>query len=104
MKVARFRRKEFLGEYSSPGEETVPEGAKFLAGAALTLIAPTLFFCAVSGQLLPLYLMTANEVLGVALGVMMFKKSSVGFLSVIPLTRNPNEACGKDAAERKKAA
>lgn len=104
MKVAPFRRKEFLGEYSSPGEETVPEGAKFLAGAALTLIVPTLLFCAVSGQLLPLYLMAANEALGVAWGFMLFKKSPVGFLTSIPLTRNPNAACDKNAAERKKAA
>jgi hypothetical protein len=104
MKIAQFRRKEFLGAYSSPSEETVPEGAKFLAGAALTLIAPTLLFCAVSGQLLPLYLMATNEALGVAWGVLMFKKSFVGFLTSIPLTRNPKAARDKSATEKKKAA
>ncbi|HEX8474635.1 MAG TPA: hypothetical protein VF666_11420 [Pyrinomonadaceae bacterium] len=92
MKVVPIRRREFLGGYSSQGKETVPEWAKFLAGATLTLLAPTLLFCAISGQLLPLYLMATNEALGVVLGFVMFKKTSVGFLSCVPFDRVPKVA------------
>jgi hypothetical protein len=60
MKVIPIRSKEFLSQYSSMGKETMHDEAKFLAGVALTLLIPTLFYCAVSGQLLMLYLMAAS--------------------------------------------
>ena len=103
MNVVPIRSKEFLGEYSSRDKETVPEGAMFLAGAAVTFLAPTLLFCAVIGQLLPLYMIAANEAFGAALGFAMFNRPSKN-LSLNPIDPIPKAARGASAIQRRKAA
>ncbi len=77
---------------------------KFFAGAALTLLAPTLLYCAASNQLSPLYLMACNDALGALLGFVLFKRSSVGFLSCVPITRVPNVPSGASTVRLRKAA
>lgn len=94
MKVVSIQRKSVLGPYYSPSNELVPEGVTVLAGMALTLLAPTIIYCAVVGRLWPLYIMGCNEGLGAALGLVMYKKSSDGFSACIPSARIPPASAG----------
>jgi hypothetical protein len=106
MGVVSIGSKIFLGGRYPRGENRalVPDGVKFIAGVMLTLLLPTLLYCAASGQLLPLCLMAGNEVLGGALGVFMFLKSSAGFTSCVPVTCVPNVPSGSRSAGLKRAA
>jgi len=104
MSVVSIKKKMVLGDYYSQDNEIVSEGMKFFAGAALTLLAPTLLFCAVIGQLWPLYLMACDEALGAILGFVMFKKSSDNFLSCIPVNYIPHVPRGASIVRLKKAA
>jgi hypothetical protein len=82
----------------------VPEGFK-LAGIALAaILAPTLFYCAVTGELAPFYVMACDWVLGTAVGVTMYRLSSHGFMSCVPVTRVRNAARAARVIEFKKAA
>jgi hypothetical protein len=69
-------------------QERVPEGLKFLTGAVLTLWVPTLIFCWVTGQAMPFYLMVCTEVLGVSIGILMYKKRPDTFPSCVPVESN----------------
>jgi hypothetical protein len=94
----------FLSDYYSQSNEIVPEALKFLGGVALTFLMPTLFYCAVSGQLWPLYLMACNEMSGAIAGYLLFKNSSDDFVSCFPVTRVPNVPSGTNTIGLKKAA
>jgi hypothetical protein len=104
MGVVSIRRKFILGDYYSQDNESVSDDVKFFAGAVLTLLAPILIYCAVIGQLWPLYLMAIDETLGVILGVVMFKRSSNNFLSCVPATYIPDIPSGTRVLTLKKAA
>lgn len=82
----------------------MPEEVTFLAGAALTLLAPTIVYCAVVGQLWPLFLMGCNGGLGAVLGLAMFRKSPRGFTSCVPATRIPPVPSGANSGRLKEAA
>ncbi|HEV7890143.1 MAG TPA: hypothetical protein VGP08_05870 [Pyrinomonadaceae bacterium] len=89
MKVILIRRKNNFVGYSR-GNGGTHDGAQFIALAGITLLGPTLLYCAAVGQLWPLYLIAANETLGVALGVLMFKRSPESYHSCVPVTRAPD--------------
>jgi hypothetical protein len=106
MGVISIGSKVFLGGRYLQDEDQalVPEWVKIFGWVMLTLFMPTLIFCAVSGQLLPLYLMACNEALGAVLGVFMFIRSSDGFLSCVPATRIPDIPSGTSSHRLKRAA
>jgi hypothetical protein len=89
MKVISIRRKQFLGGYMSQRAEVVPEWVGLLAGASVTIIGPTLIYCAVSFQLLPLYVMACVVALGVMAGGIMFRRGGNDLLLCIPMTGVP---------------
>lgn len=68
----------------------VPEGLTFPAGVVMTFWVPTLMYCLVTGQVLPLYSMVFTQMLGAALGVFMYKKQSNDYLSCVPVNHLPN--------------
>lgn len=104
MSVISMRRRTVPGEHYTRGNEVIPDELTFLAGAAFTLLAPTIVYSAVIEQLWPLYVMGCNEAMGVMLGLAMFKKSSSGFLSCVPVTRVPPVPNGVDPARLREAA
>jgi hypothetical protein len=104
MKVESINSRKLFGEYYPRANETVSEGIEFFAGIALTLWAPTLLACYVIGQALPAYVMFCDEVFGVLLGVIMFKRASSGFLSCVPVSRVPHVPSDTHQGEMKKAA
>jgi hypothetical protein len=90
---------------NSQDDESGRELGEFCAGAALTLLVPTLLFCAVIGQLWPLWVMACNHALGVTMGFVMLKRMSAeGFPSCVPVTRTRKVPRDVSAAELKKAA
>jgi hypothetical protein len=93
------------GDDNLRDDESGRELGEFYAGAALTLLVPTLLYCAVIDQLWPLWVIVCNDALGVTMGFMMFKKmSDEGFPSCVPVTRIRKIPHGAGAAELKKAA
>jgi len=104
MKVVSIRRKQFLGGYMSQRAGIVPEWVPFLAGASVTTIGPTLLYCAVSFQLLPLYVMACVMMLGSVMGVAMFKRPAGDFLMRIPMDGVPSAPRGTLAGGAKKVA
>lgn len=84
--------------------ERVPEGLKFFCGAALTLWAPLLIYCSLTGQFPLLCLMICNQSLGVMLGVLMHNEESGSHLSCIPLDRDTEVLSHEPHGETKKAA
>lgn len=93
------------GDDKSQDDESERELVEFCAGAVLTLLMPTLLYCAVIGQLWPLWVMACNDALGVAMGLVMLKRmSSEGLPSCVPVTRTQKVIRGAGAAEQKKAA
>jgi hypothetical protein len=82
--IQRKQRKIFLSDYSSSGKKGLVKELTFLAGAALTLLLPTLVFCIAIGQFLPFYFIALNQAAGIALGIVLSKKSPKYFLSCIP--------------------
>lgn len=103
MKVVSIRKKQFLDDYCAQRDDIIAEDVKFLAGAALTLLVPTVLYCTVSGLWLSLYLMACNVALGLGLGIVMFKKSSTGFLSCVPITFTRNVQKGARPIRRNAA-
>lgn len=85
-------------------QEKLPEGVKLLAGVALTLWTPSLFYCLVTGQILPLYVVACNQALGVLLGVWMYERQPRGLASCVPANRIPNVPSGPPIREMDKAA
>ena len=104
MKVVSIKSRKLFSDYNPRANETVPEGLKFFAGVALTLWAPTLLACYVIGQALPAYVMFCDEVLGVLLGVVMYKQASSGLLSCVPVSRASNVPSDPHQSEMKKVA
>lgn len=104
MRVIPIRSRMLFKDFSPRAQETVPEGARFLAGAALTFWAPTLMFCYVIGQALPFYLVVCNEALGVLCGLFLFKRSSSAIPSCVPVTHSPDVASVVHRCEIKKVA
>ena len=84
--------------------EIMNEGAKGLAGAALAVWMPTLVYSVASNQFALLYLVACSEALGAIWGWMMFKKSSKGLLSCVPVTRVAKVATVERPVKLKKAA
>jgi hypothetical protein len=68
----------------------VSEGLTFLAGVVMTFWVPTLMYCLVIGQLLPLYSMVFTQTVGAAFGVFMHKKQFNGYLSCVPVNHLPD--------------
>lgn len=89
MAVVNFRRKLILGDSYLQSDEIVSDTSKFLLGAAVTLLGPTILYCIVIGELWPLYLIACNDALGVILGVAMFKKSPEPFVACVPQSQVP---------------
>lgn len=83
LRVVSIQSKKFLGGYHQ-SYETLPEGLVFFAGVVLTFLMPALLFCYMVGQSLPFYLMICDYVLGSSLGVIMFRRSSGSFASLVP--------------------
>ena len=103
MSVTSIRSKTVLGDHYSRRNNNVFEEITYLAGAVLALLAPTVLYCAVIGQFWPLYFMACNEALGTMLGLVMFKKSSNGSLTCIPI-HTPNVPSCSSVSDLKKAA
>jgi len=98
-KVISIRSKQFLGNYREP-RRAIPEKLIFLAGVVLTFWVPALFFCSVVGQVLPLYLLICDHLLGVCLGALMFSRSAVSFGSLVPKNLVPKlRQCPQDLGE-----
>ena len=104
MKVVSIRRKQFLGGYMSQRAEVVPEWVRFIGGALLTTLGPTLLYCAASSQLGPLYVMGCVAALGAALGGIMSTRPADNFMVRIPLTGVPDSPRGSVTGNLKKAA
>jgi hypothetical protein len=104
MKVESINSRKLFGDYYPRANETMPEGIGFFAGVVLTIWAPTLLACYVIGQALPAYVMFCNGVLGTLLGVIMYKRSSSGFFSCVPVTHVPNVPNDSHQSEMKKVA
>jgi hypothetical protein len=104
MKVVRLQTKQTHADKRAQRKEIVLDVARLLAGAALILLAQTLLLCALTGQLLPLYLIACNDGLGLWLGWLLFNKSAVGFLSCVPHSRLPHTPSGARIFKLKKAA
>lgn len=84
--------------------DRVPEGMKFLAAAVLAFWAPTLLYCAVTGQALPFYLMVCNESLGVLMGLWLYEKHTDESLTCVPTKSKPAALSRPDDQAPKKAA
>jgi hypothetical protein len=98
-KVISIRSKQFLGNYGEP-LGAIPEKLIFIAGVVLTFWVPALFFCSVIGQVLPLYLLICDHLLGGCLGVLMFSRSAVSSGSVVPKNLVPRlHQCPQDFEE-----
>lgn len=82
----------------------VPEGAKLLASAVLVHWGPALLYCSITGQMLPFYVMACNQALGIALGVLRYKKQPGESLSCVPLGLVPHAPSGPQIYEVRKAA
>lgn len=104
MKVESINSRKLFGDYYPRANKMVPEWMDFFAGAALTLLAPTLLACYVIGQALPAYVMFCDQVLGAMLGGIMYKRASSGFLSCVPISHVPNVPSDSHQGEMKKAA
>ncbi|HEX8286108.1 MAG TPA: hypothetical protein VF588_22300 [Pyrinomonadaceae bacterium] len=104
MRVVSIRSKQFLGGYTSQRAGVVPEWAWFIAGASVTTLGPTLLYCAVSLQLVPLYVMTCVAALGVAAGVVMSKMPADDFMLRLPMSGAPDVPGGTLTGRSKKAA
>ncbi len=89
MKVVPIKRNVTPGRLGAPGAEVVPQWMTFILGAMLTLVMPSILYCAVIGQLWPLCVMACNEALGAALGLLLFKRSNGRFASCVPETCLP---------------
>lgn len=89
MKVVSIRSRMLFGEFYPRAEGKVPEGAKFVVGAGLTVCGPVLLFCYVVGQLLPFYLMMCNMVLGILWGISMFEQPQDAAASCVPMSTTP---------------
>lgn len=104
MSVIPMRCRTVPGERYPRGNEVIPEGMTFLAGAALTLLAPTIGYCVVVGQLWPLYVMVCHRALGAVVGLTMFRKSPPGILSCVPASRLSPVPSGANPGRLKEAA
>lgn len=82
----------------------VPDEMKFLACAVLVHWGPALMYCSVTGEMLPFYLMVCNQMLGVVLGVLMYKKHLSVSSSYVPLGLTPDVSKGAQIYEVTKAA
>jgi hypothetical protein len=82
----------------------VPEGIKFLVGATLTNWAPVLLYCYVTGEMLPFYSILCSQVLGAALGILMYKKQPGEWLSCVPVDLIPDIPSGAQIYDERKAA
>jgi hypothetical protein len=78
---------KLFGGHDSRPRAAVPEELKFFIGIGLTLWLPTLMACYVIGQALPIYVLVVVELLGVLIGVLIFKQPSDGLLSCVPVNR-----------------
>jgi hypothetical protein len=87
MCVGSNRSEDVDSKRCSRGNEIMSDAVKFCAGAVFTLLLPALLFCVVINQLWPLYLMACDEAVGVALGFVMFRRSSGRLLSRVPAPR-----------------
>jgi hypothetical protein len=104
MKVVSIRRNQFLSGYMSQRAEFVPEWLLFFGGASATTLGPTLLYCAVSSQLLPLYVMTCVMTLGASLGVAMFKRPGADLVLRIPVAGEPRVPRGALAGGSRRVA
>lgn len=84
--------------------EIVREGIKGFVGAGIVVWVPTLLYSLVNNQFMLLYLVACSEALGAVWGWVMFKKSSKGFLSCVPVTRVAKVATVARTVNLKKAA
>ena len=92
-------------KFSRPrAHERLPEGVKFLAGAALVFWGPLLSLCYVIGHALPLYLLIFPEALGLALGVFLYKNQPDGFPPRSYVNHVPDVPRPARAGERRKVA
>lgn len=89
------------GDFGSKG---MLEGAEFAAGVAVTILIPTLLYCAVTREIMPLYVMACNWVLGSVAGLILYKLSSGSVVSCVPVTRVHRAAAVTHRVEFKKAA
>jgi hypothetical protein len=104
MSVISIRKRQFLGDYIAQRADIVPEGIGFITRAALSIYGPTILYCVVISQLMPLYLMTGVVTLGSMIGLAMFRRSAEGFRLRIPATVIMRVPSGTRTGELKKAA
>lgn len=77
------------GDEHSPDGGSARELGEFCAGATLTLLLPTLMYCATIGRLWPLSAMVCKDALGIMVGLVMYRnrKSSSSFIPCVPVAR-----------------
>jgi hypothetical protein len=92
---------KFCGPQAS---QKVSEGAEFYAGAVLTYCLPTLTYCVVTRQVLPLLLMAINHALGILIGVLLYEKQNDSLLSCVPKHRIPSTQIKDARRETKRVA
>ncbi|HEY9402453.1 MAG TPA: hypothetical protein VIQ24_07145 [Pyrinomonadaceae bacterium] len=85
-------------------KDRLPEGAKLLAGAALTFWGPPLLYSVIIDNALPFFVMFCNQALGILLGILIHRNQSGDNLSCVPANYIPNVACAARPYKLKKVA
>lgn len=104
MKIRKIRSKMLFGDFYPRAESPLPEGAKFLAGAAAVHWLPTILFCQAVGEYSPLVLVAASEALGVLWGLLMLKEPPRDSVSCVPVNHVPHVAQARHYRPTTKAA
>lgn len=102
MNVTSIRSRRAPGGEGAARAVAVPGGLRFLGGAALLLLLPTLLFCVVVGEWWPLLLMAFNDALGLVLGLALYAGTTARPPACVPETRL--ERVSEDTGRVKKAA
>lgn len=91
-----------VGRYRAQDDETIPEWITFLAGVLLTVLLPQLVFFVVTGSTV-FVLMSITAVVGVALGFLMYMRTSSSLPRCVSIHHIPDAPSGPSTRMRKVA-
>ncbi|HMH43749.1 MAG TPA: hypothetical protein VK557_09720 [Pyrinomonadaceae bacterium] len=103
MKVIDINSRRLFGQFYPQTNERVPEGVRFVAGALLTVVAPTLAYSYVTNQTEQLYIMACQLVIGTLAGISLYLQPFTGPDSCVPEHRAA-KATDKTRSREKDAA
>jgi hypothetical protein len=84
--------------------DKVPGGLTIIGGAILTFWVPTCVFSGVASNLLPLFFMSLAYLLGLPIGLWLYRQKVDHQRIVLPLQRKPPAATSVDERDKEKAA